>query len=75
VLLRRYDITPWLSFVPEDWPSDFASSLKVTYAIVATGSDDDFAWMPFFSKLNLLQHARQIALVGAKLGVARVDVR
>lgn len=68
------DPSEWLAHVPVDWPAGFAANLKVTYVVVANGSDEGYGWLPFFSKLNLMQHSRLIGLVGAKVSLVRVPV-
>jgi len=64
----------WLALVPEDWPVGHAGKLKVTYGVIAPPREGNYGWLPFFSRLNLMQHAQAIRLVGAEVAVTRIDV-
>jgi len=60
--------------VPADGQPVDRASYTVAYAVITpdrTGS----AWLPFFSKLNLMQHGKRLEnSLGVKVTVSRIDV-
>lgn len=64
----------WLDLVPPgDQPVD-RSRYRVTYAVVTNSTRAGNDWLPFFSKLNLMQQGRQIEMLGFKVAISRVPV-
>jgi uncharacterized protein (TIGR04141 family) len=65
---------PWLALVPDANSSVVASDFKVAYVVLTkplkSGASD---WMPFFSKLNLMQHATRLKSMNFEVSVSRLD--
>lgn len=68
------DPAPWLAAVPENAPVGYASKLKVSYVVIANSDKTGHQWLPFFSQLNLMQHARPLRNAGIEVTVTRVGV-
>ncbi len=65
----------WLDLIPSgSQPVDRSRSYCVTFAVVANSSRAGVDWLPFFSKLNLMQHGRQLRNLGFDVAVARVPL-
>lgn len=64
----------WLDLIPDSSNPVDRSQYCVTYAVVANSARDGVDWLPFFSKLNLMQHGRQLRNLGFDVAVARVPV-
>lgn len=50
------------------------SQYRVTYAVIANSTRGGRDWLPFFSKLNLMQQGRQLVTMGFSVAVARIPV-
>ncbi|TAM66216.1 MAG: hypothetical protein EPN48_17925 [Microbacteriaceae bacterium] len=50
------------------------SQYRVTYVVVAKSNREGRNWLPFFSKLNLMQQGRQLVNMGFGLAIARVPI-
>lgn len=65
---------PWLALIPDANSSVVASNFKVAYVVLTKplkpGAND---WMPFFSKLNLMQHATRLKSMNFEVSVSRLD--
>ncbi|WP_164512810.1 DUF6119 family protein [Leucobacter chromiireducens] len=65
---------PWLALIPDANSSVDASNFKVSYVVLTkplkSGATD---WMPFFSKLNLMQHATRLKSMNFEVSVSRLD--
>lgn len=64
----------WLGIIPGPTDALNASDYTVSYVILANTSLTRHDWLPFFSKLNFMQHAKQLKMMGAKVTLDRVDV-
>jgi len=64
----------WLALIPPDGDPIDRASYRVTYAVLANSDRQGLDWLPFFSKLNLVQNARQIANLGLPVSITRVPV-
>ena len=69
------DASPWLDLVP---PGDCApdrDKVTITYAVIAESSAAGVGWLPFFSRLTLMQTVRDLNRLGfMKVALARVPV-
>lgn len=68
------DPSPWLQAVPEHVPPRYASALKVSYVVIVNSDKPGHQWLPFFSQLNLMQHARPLRSAGIAVTVTRIGV-
>jgi uncharacterized protein (TIGR04141 family) len=64
----------WLSLVPESVEHVDRSRYAVSYIVIANSSRHGNDWLPFFSKLNLMQSGRQLSNMGFALHLNRVSV-
>ncbi|WZH51581.1 MAG: TIGR04141 family sporadically distributed protein [Nocardioides alkalitolerans] len=64
----------WLELVPKGSDEVDRSRYCVTYAVVANSNRPGREWLPFFSKLNLMQHGRQLSAYGFRIALGRVGV-
>lgn len=64
----------WLDLVPGEGQAVDRSKYSVTFAVIANSRHEGRDWLPFFSKLNLLQQGRQLMSMGFRVAVARVPV-
>lgn len=64
----------WLELIPAGDQAIDRSQYCVTYAVVANSDRGGRDWLPFFSKLNLMQQGRQLASMGFEVAIARVAV-
>lgn len=69
------DPRAWLDLIPPgDSPLE-RDQITVTYAILANSTATGVEWLPFFSRLNLMQTTRQLARLGfTKVALVRVPV-
>lgn len=69
------DASSWLDLIP---PSDGVvdrDKVTVTYAVIANSTAPGVEWLPFFSRLNLMQTAQSLRQMGfTKIALARVPV-
>lgn len=66
---------PWLDLVPTSAHEvDRSRKYSVTFVVVANSSKSGADWLPFFSKLNLMQHGRRLRGLGFDVAVARVAI-
>lgn len=65
---------PWLALIPDENSSVVASNFNVAYVVLTkplrAGVSD---WMPFFSKLNLMQHSTRLKSMNFEVSVSRLD--
>ncbi|KAF0259925.1 hypothetical protein DOU02_01170 [Clavibacter michiganensis subsp. michiganensis] len=71
--LPRGKATPWLALIPKSTDRVEGRSYVVSYLVLAKAPVGQRDWMPFFSKLNLMQHGKDIERMGFKLEVSRVS--
>ena len=64
----------WLDLVPGAGEWGDKSRYRVTYAVVTNTGKAGRDWLPFFSKLNLMQQGRQLLNTGYKIALARVPI-
>jgi uncharacterized protein (TIGR04141 family) len=66
----------WLDLIPPTGQEVERASYRVTYAVVTNAKDGAGAkdWLPFFSKLNLMQHAKRLQNLGLKVSITRAPV-
>lgn len=64
----------WLDLIPEGNQSVDRSKYSVSYVVIANSKRSGNDWLPFFSKLNLMQNGQQLLNLGFKVSVSRVDV-
>lgn len=66
----------WLNLIPAAGHAPERAKYRVTYAVVtnAKGKAGAKDWLPFFSKLNLMQHAKQLQNLGLNVSITRVPV-
>lgn len=62
----------WLALIPDGNSNVRRSDYTVSYVVLAESSKKGSDWLPFFSKLNLMQHARQIDNLGLHVTLTRV---
>ncbi len=67
------DPAPWLALVPDSSSSIDAKSFRVEYVVLTKPLGRSTDWMPFFSKLNLMQHGRLLQTMSVGVSVARLD--
>ncbi len=69
------DASAWLELVP---PSNLAlerDRIPVTYAVIANSSAAGVEWLPFFSRLTLMQTVRDLSRLGfTHVALARIPV-
>jgi len=69
------DAAPWLTFVPPSGSPPERDRITVTYAVIANSSAKGVEWLPFFSRLTLMQTVRDLNRLGfAKVALARVPL-
>lgn len=64
----------WLGLVPRADEKVDRSRYRVTYAVIANSTREGCGWLPFFSKLNLMQQGRQLLTMGFSVAVVRVPI-
>lgn len=64
----------WLSLVPGSDESVERSRYAVSYAVITNSARAENDWLPFFSKLNLMQAGRQLSNLGFGLYLTRVSI-
>lgn len=70
--MRLMDEARWLELIPDERTVPDPARYTVVYVVIASGSGTASKWLPFFSKLNLMQHGRQVRNLGFKLEIANV---
>ena len=61
----------WLDLVPPSNQSVNRATYTVSYAVITANTGQ--SWLPFFSKLNLMQHGRLLENLGVKVSISRID--
>lgn len=64
----------WLDLIPNGASTVSGSNYTVTYAVISASKGAGRDWLPFFSKLNLMQHGRRLMSMGIKVQVARIPI-
>lgn len=68
------DGSKWLELVPASGDAVDQSKYCVTFAVVTNSSRDGRDWLPFFSKLNLMQQGKQLSGLGFKLALSKIPI-
>lgn len=67
------DATAWLDLVPPSSSAPDRDKVTVTYAVIANSKATGVEWLPFFSRLTLMQTVRDLNRLGfAKVALVRV---
>lgn len=66
--------SPWLDLVPAGGLTLDRSRYTVSFVVITNSSRPGTDWLPFFSKLNLMQHGRQLHNLGFRVSVSRVNM-
>ncbi|MGD1171082.1 DUF6119 family protein [Mycobacterium seoulense] len=64
----------WLRLVPDASSPVDRSKYTVSYGIIANSDKQGADWLPFFSKLNLMQQGKRILSMGLRLSVSRISI-
>lgn len=64
----------WLDLIPNAGQPVDRSRYSVTYVVIANSTRTGTDWLPFFSKLNLMQNGQQLLNLGFRVSVSRVPV-
>ncbi|SDZ15866.1 DUF6119 family protein [Herbiconiux ginsengi] len=64
----------WLALIPGSADPIDRSAYSVSYVVLANSAADGTNWLPFFSKLNLMQHGRQLKNMNLDVTITRVPV-
>ncbi|MCV7091649.1 DUF6119 family protein [Mycobacterium interjectum] len=64
----------WLELVPDASSPVDRSKYAVSYGVIANSDKQGADWLPFFSKLNLMQQGKQILSMGFQLSVSRISI-
>jgi uncharacterized protein (TIGR04141 family) len=64
----------WLDLVPSSEQGVDRSKYAVSFVVIANSSRPQNDWLPFFSKLNLMQNGRQLRNLGFALHLNRVAI-
>lgn len=69
------DPSGWLALVPPGSAAPEREKVTVTYAVIANSKATGVEWLPFFSRLTLMQTVRDLNRLGfTKITLARVPV-
>lgn len=69
------DPSEWLQFVPPSTSNLERDRVTVTYAVIADSKATGVEWLPFFSRLTLMQTMRDLNRLGfAKVALVRIPV-
>jgi len=69
------DSSAWLSLVPPSGSALDRDKVTITYAVIANSSATGIEWLPFFSRLTLMQTVRDLNRLGfTKVALVRVPV-
>lgn len=64
----------WLDIIPEGRVPVDRSKYSVSYAVIANSTRAGTDWLPFFSKLNLMQNGQQLLNLGFRVSISRVAI-
>ncbi|GAB3031549.1 TIGR04141 family sporadically distributed protein [Parafrigoribacterium mesophilum] len=68
------DAARWLDLIPGSDSQPDRSRYTVHFAVLTNSKGTGTDWLPFFSKLNLMQTAKQIQSLGPAVVISRVPV-
>jgi len=63
----------WLGLVPANGSQVDKAKYSVSFVVIANSTKTGSDWLPFFSKLNLMQHGKQLRDLGFTVSITRVD--
>lgn len=63
----------WLALVPPSTAVVDTTKYTVSYLVLAKAPRTGGSWLPFFSKLNLMQHGSQLQTMRYGLAITRID--
>ncbi len=70
------DANGWLDLVPPSTSQAERDKVTITYAVIANASASGVEWLPFFSRLTLMQTVRDLNRLGfTRVALARVPVQ
>ena len=64
----------WLSLIPAGGDSIDRSKYTVSYAVITNSTKAGVDWLPFFSKLNLMQQGKQVRSLGFGLSITKINI-
>lgn len=64
----------WLRLVPKAGEVVDRSKYRITYAVITNSNRRGNDWLPFFSKLHLMQQGRQLIMMGFSISVTRISI-
>lgn len=64
----------WLSIIPASGQTVHRDRYTINYAIVTKNMTKGIDWLPFFSKLNLMQHCGNLEAMGVNASFIRVPI-
>jgi uncharacterized protein (TIGR04141 family) len=67
------DPTSWLALVPDAQQAVDPRRYKISYVVLTKPPTGTADWMPFFSKLNLMQHGRELQTMSFGVSVSRLN--
>lgn len=72
--MARGSAARWLDLVPASDSRPDRARYTVHFAVLTNSKGTGAGWLPFFSKLNLMQTAKQIQSLGPAVVISRVPV-
>ena len=68
------DADRWLGLIPGSESTPERARYTVHFAVLTNSKGEGTGWLPFFSKLNLMQASKQIRSLGPRVTISRVPV-
>lgn len=65
----------WLNTIPAGSEPLNPADFRVSYAVITNTAQPGHGWIPFFSKLNLMQTGRELQRMGFSVSLDRVSVQ
>ncbi|TFD59582.1 DUF6119 family protein [Cryobacterium sp. Hh38] len=69
------ETTAWLELVPEANAKVERAKYSASFVVIANSTKSGTDWLPFFSKLNLMQNGKQLINLGFRVSISRVDAQ
>lgn len=67
------ELASWLGLVPDSASSVRQARYTISYVVLANSSASGTDWLPFFSRLNLMQQGRQLRNMGYNVAITRLN--
>jgi uncharacterized protein (TIGR04141 family) len=67
------DRPQWLDLIPPAGTEVDRRRYRISYVVITNSTAGGTDWLPFFSKLNLMQNGRQLKRLGFEVGLSRVS--